>query len=230
MKIQAPSTEEIRNLVSQSDKERFDRGHNVADPMIGLDELHRQLVDAARAYEAGPQNQRQAICDSIMAVSAFFEGQGFGSATMVPLSRVVWAIVDLCEHNHPDPLFCEKPKKSKPRRDMENAVRQGHLAALADFWLKSCAVDVREEKAKLQQGARLMSGPHFGMLDGKMLSSARSYQRQIGQPDLVYQSYEQMSALLQSEADALDCKPEGFRIAVETQIKALNEKALMRRP
>lgn len=225
-----PSNEQIDRQVRDKVAVRYDRGPCDVEPSAGLDRLHDQLVEAARAYDAGPQNQREAVCDGIMAVNEYLKGQGFGSAARAPLNRVLRAIVDLCKQNHPDPLFCEKPQKTKPRRNLESAFRQGQLAAFADAWLRSCAVDEGDEATKLERAARRLSGPHFGNVDGATLSSARSYQRQAGQHDLVYRSYEQMAAVL--EADEIIAGPgaSGLRIAIEMQIKAMNEKAKMLQP
>lgn len=220
-----PSKDQVRALAGRHVADQYARKLSVVDVSAGLDQLHGQLVDAAQDYEAGPQFQRQAICDAIIATSEFLRGQGFGNAATIPLSRVLWAIVDLCEQNHPDPLFCEKPRQSKPKRNMEDAVRQGQLAALADALLASSTSDEGDEAAKLERAARLLSGKHFGALDGKNLSSARSYQRQMGQHELVYQSYKQMTDALATEANTVGGDSVGLRTAIQVQIDALNAKA-----
>lgn len=223
-----PSKNRVREIVSEHVAEQYDRGHSVVDASAGLERLHGQLVDAARAYESGPLKQRHAVCDAIMATCEFLEGQGFGSTAIAPLRRVLWAIVDLCGQNRPDPLFCEKAKKNKARRGMEDAVRQGQLAALADAWLKSHASDEGGDAIKLARAARRMSGAHFGTINGTMLQTARTYQRQHGHHELVYESYEQMSAVLSAESAAVRSVGGGsddLRVALEVQIDALNAKA-----
>lgn len=220
-----PSQAEVRDLVREHMDELYARGAPDADPIDALGQLHDQLVLAAGAYEVGPQQQRQAVCDAIMAVSEFLKGQGFGAATMVPLNRVVWAIVDLCQHNHPDPLFCEKRSNTKPRRNLADAVRQGHAAAIADAWLASASDDEGDEAAVLERAARHMSGHHFGKLDRAALSSARTYQRKTGQNELVYKSFEQMSGTLAAEAKVAGGGKRGLRAAIMAQLNALNAKA-----
>lgn len=220
-----PSKAEVRELVSEHLAELHARDDPEADPLHALDQLHDQLAMAARTYEAGPKQQRQAVCDAIMAVSEFLKGQGFSTATMVPLNRVKWAIVDLCQHNHPDPLFCEKPSNTKPRRDLADAVRQGHLAAIADAWLASASDKEGDESTILDRAARYMSGLHFGALDRAALSSARSYQRKTGQNELVYESYEQMKRALAEEAKVAGGEKRGLRAAILAQLNALNVKA-----
>jgi hypothetical protein len=225
MEHDKPSKDQVRAIVGEHVAEQYAREPSVVDTSAGLDRLHSQLVDAAQAYEAGPQFQRQAICDAIVATSEFLRGQGFGNAATVPLSRVLWAIVDLCKQNHPDPLFCKKPRRSKSKRNMEDAVRQGQLAAFADAWLDSSTSDEGNEAAKLERAARLMSGKHFGALDGRKLASARSYQRQMGQHELVYQSHKQMIDALTTEANAAGGDSAGLRTAIQVQIDALNAEA-----
>lgn len=226
----SPSTAQVREIVSEHIAELAARGQPETDAEQGLHELHRQLVMAAQDYQVGPLRQRQAVCDAIMAVSEFLKGQGFSGATMVPLSRVVWAIVDLCQQNHPDPLFCEKRSKAKPRRNLTDAVLRGQMAAIADAWLASALGDEGDEASMLDRAARHMSGVHFGTLDRAALNSARTYQRQIGHNELVYKSYEQMRDALAAEADAVGGGFAGLRAAVLAQIKALNIKKEMQNP
>lgn len=225
-----PSKAEVRDLVSEHRAELYARGAPEADLVDTLRQLHDQLVLSAEAHEAGPQQQRQAVCDAIMAVSEFLKGQGFSAATLVPLNRVVWAVVDLCQQNHPDPLFCEKPSNTKPRRNLADAVRQGHLAAIADAWLASASDEEGEEAAILERAARHMSGLHFGTLDRAALSSARSYQRKTGQNELLHKSFEQMSSALAEEATAAGGGKRGLRAAILAQINALNAKAELSPP
>lgn len=225
-----PSRAQVRQLVSEHFAELHVRAAPEADPLQALDQLHDQLVVAAGDYEAGPQQQRQAVCDAVMAISQFLKGQGFSSATLVPLSRIVWAIVDVCQHNYPDPLFCEKRSSTKPRRNLANAVRQGQLAAIADAWLASASDDEGGEAAMLDRAARHLSGIHFGTLDRTALRSARTYQLQTGQNELVYKSYEQMKNALAAEARVLGDDPASLRAAIFAQINALNAKAELQRP
>ncbi|MBC2651357.1 hypothetical protein [Novosphingobium aerophilum] len=224
-----PSHEQVRQLVSEHMDQLHGRGAPQADPLVALVQLHDQLVAAAKAYEAGPQQQREAVCEAIIAVSEFLKGQGFSGATLVPLSRVVWAIVDVCDRNHPDPLFCEKPSKTKGRRNLEDAVRKGQIAAIADAWLESSSGDEGDEDAKLNRAARYMSGAYFGALNRKALTSAKSYQRQAGHHELIYSAYAQMRDALAAEARVLGDGPANLRAAILVQIKALNTKAEMQR-
>lgn len=228
MNRQRPSKQEVRTLVGEGLGELYERSPASVDCLAGLDRLHGQLVDAAQAYETGPKQQRQAICDSIIATTDFLKGQGFTNETLVPLNRVLWAIVNLTTQNNPDPLFCEKPQKTKPQRSMENAVQQGHLAALADAWLVCSARDEGDDAAKLERAARHLSGANFGTVDGAKLQSARSYQRQDGHHELVYRSYEQMTDVLTAEAAAAGGGEAGLRMAVQVQIDALNSRAELR--
>lgn len=225
-----PSREQARELVREHIGELYARGDPEADPLHALSQLHYQLAMAARTYEAGPKQQRQAVCDAIIAVSEFLKGQGFSSATLVPLNRVVWAIVDLCQQNHPDPLFCEKMSNTKPRRNLADAVRQGQLAAIADAWLASASDDEGDEAAILERAARCMSGLHFGTVNRAALSSARSYQRKTEQNELLYRSYEQMNGALAAEAKLVGDGKRGLRAAIEAQLKGLNAKAELQLP
>ena len=220
-----PSKAEVRELVSEHMVELHARSAPGADPVHALHQLHHQLVSVARMYEAAPQQQRQAVCDAITAVAEFLTGQGFSSATMAPLNRVVRAIVDLCQQNHPDPLFCEKLSNTKPRRNLADAVHQGHVAAIADAWLASASDEEGDEAAILERAARHMSGLHFGALNGTALSSARSYQRKTEQNDLLYKSYDQMSSVLKKEARVAGGGQAGLRAAILAQINSLNTKA-----
>lgn len=225
-----PSQAEIRELVSQHIAERFARGASEADPLQALDQLHAQLVFATSDYEAGPQKQREAVCAAIIAVSEFLNGQGFSDATLAPLTRALSAIVNLSQQNHPDPLFCQKPAKTKRSRNLEDTVRQGHLAALVDAWLASASDNEGDEAAILDRAARHMSGPHFGALDRAALNSARTYQRKRGQHPLLYQSFQQMQDALSSEARAVGSGPGSLRKAVLAQINALNARADLKGP
>lgn len=224
MKVKGPSTEEVSSIVSEQASEKYVR--RKVDPTgTGLDELHGRLVDAAKAYAAGPQLQRQAVCDAIIATSGYLEREGFSDATLIPLNRVLWAIVELCEQNRPDPLFCEKPKAGKSRRSLEESTRQGHLAALADLWLEANSNGEGQNNAKLKTAARQIKGLYFGTVTPTMLESARSYQRQHGHSELLYDSYTQMKDALIKEAKEAGGGKEGLRTAIDVQIKALNKKA-----
>lgn len=225
-----PSIDQVRALVGDHVVEQYNRDRSERNDTNELQRLHKLLVSAAQIYEAGPKQQRQAVCDAVIAVTDFLKVHGFSSATLVPLSRVVWSIVDVCEQNQPDPLFCEKPKKTKPRRSMKDAVRQGHLAALADAWLQSRGSDESDEAAELARAARYMSGTYFGTLNGIGLLSARSYQRQLGQHELVYSSFKQMKAVLATEATCAGGGAAGMRLAIEVQISAMNAKAELLKP
>ena len=225
-----PSIDQVRALVGDHVAEQYNRDRSEPNDANELQKLHKVLVSAAQTYEAGPKRQREAICDAVIAVTDFLRVHGFSSATLTPLSRVVWSIADLCEQNRPDPLFCEKPKKTKPRRSMQDAVRQGHLAALADAWLESRASAESDEAAELARAARYMSGTYFGSLTATGLLSARSYQRQPEQHGLVYSSFEQMKAVLATEATCAGGGAAGIRLAIEVQISALNAKADLLKP
>lgn len=225
-----PSKEQVRTVVRNYLSEGFTRSCNLGATPNELDQLHHLLVLAAQAYRTGPKQQRQAVADAVIATSEFLHAQGFSRDTLVPLTRVVRAITEVCEQNLPDPLFCEKPRRAKPRRGMADAVRQGQLAAIADAWLTSHADDEGDEAAKLERAARLMSGKYFGTLHGTLLRSARSYQRQTGQHPLVYQTYEQVSEGLSLEAGSAGGGSHGLRLAIEIEIAALNESANLRQP
>lgn len=71
-----PSKEQVRSSVSEYMSEQYARSQSEADPRDGLDLLHGLLADAAKAYETGPGNQRQAVCDAIKASTDFLQAQG----------------------------------------------------------------------------------------------------------------------------------------------------------
>lgn len=225
---QAQVQEIVRDVLDQS----HDLGEAEANSEQGLDELHAQLVEAARSYEAGPKQQRQAVCDAIIAVTEFLEGQGFSYATLIPLNRVVRAVTEVCKLNQPDPLFCEKPTKTKGKRKLAESVRQGHLAALADAWLKSGSADEGGEAAALKRAARRISGRYFGTVDSVDLRSARNYQRQSQSHELLSKAYVQMRDILaaEAEADVADGCAIGLRSAILIQLEALNAKAEIQEP
>lgn len=227
MSSKKPSKEQVRSIVEDDITEQYTREESRLT-RTALDRLHLQLVDAAKIYESEPTNQRQAVCDALIATSEFLEKQGFNDATLVPLSRVIVAMVDLCRQNRPDPLFCEKLKVGKPRRSLEDSIRQGHLAALADAWLEAYSNDEGGTNKRLARAARHMSGKHFGKVTREMLGSARSYQRQTGHNALVYDSHKQMKDVLNAEAKVAGGGECGLRTAIDVQIKALNIKAKMR--
>ena len=229
MNINRPTKEQVRLLVSEDVLAQYMRGHCDIDTAVELDNLHDILVDAAQAYASGPRQERQAVCNAVIAISVFLEGQGFSNATLAPIKRILAAVVDLSEQNRPDPMFCEKSKKTKSRRSMQDSVRQGHLAAFADVWIMSHPNDGSDELSKLKLAARRLSGTYFGKLEVNSLRNAKSYQRQTGQHDLVYSSYEQMSKALAAEAKSAGGDAEGLRIALELQIDALNAKAELRK-
>lgn len=224
MQKQTPSQAQVREMVRNAREQAYVRGEPEADTEQALDALYARLVEAAQAYETGPKQQRQAVCDAIIAVNEFLEGQGFSGATLIPLKRVVFAMTNLCKQNQPDPLFCEKRSKTKGKRKIEDSVRQGHLAALADAWIKSALADEGDERAMLNRAARHISGNHFGTVKGVSLQSARAYQRQAHHPELLYDAYDQMKQTLAREAEAAGGGKIGLRNAILTQIKALNIK------
>lgn len=220
-----PSKAQIAELLGEHIERQYDRKPDVPDASAGLERLHDELVAAARSYDSGLGQQRQAVCDAIMVTSEFLKEQGFGDAALVPLSRVVWALAGLCESNRPDPLFCEKMAALKPRRSMEKDVQQGHLAALVDAWLRSSSAEEGREPDKLRRAARHMSGAHFGKLDKTQLQSARSYNRRAEPHGLLRRAYDQMSEALSADAEAAGGGAHGLRRAVESQIDALNLNA-----
>ena len=220
-----PSQAQVREIVRNVRDQAYVRGEAEADPEQELDALYARLVEAAQAYETGPKQQRQAVCDAIIAVKEFLEGQGFSCPTLMPLNRVVFAMTNLCKQNQPDPLFCEKRSKTKGKRKIEDSVRQGHLAALADAWIKSALADEGEEAAMLNRAARQISGNHFGPVKSVSLQSARAYQRQSHHPELLYDSYEQMKKILVVEAEAAGGGKIGLREAILTQLKGLNARS-----
>ena len=83
---------------------------------------------------------------------------------------------------------------------------------------------------RIDRAARHLSGIHFGTLDRTALRSARTYQLQTGQNELVYKSYEQMKNALAAEARVLGDDPASLRAAIFAQINALNAKAELQRP
>lgn len=228
MSNSVPTSEQVRAIVDDQVSAQYVRGE-AGHTLTALEKLHAQLVEAAKGYELGPQMQRQAVCDAVMATSDFLTTQGFSDATMVPLNRVAWALVDLCKQNRPDPLFCEKLKSVKPKRGLEESIRQGHLAALANAWLDANPDGDIGENSKLDRAARHISGSHFGAISRAMLKSAMSYQRQIGHNDLIYASYNQMKVALDEEAKIAGGGEIGLRTAIHVQLKALNAKADLRR-
>lgn len=220
-----PSHEQIRQVVRVELEQRYARGSANTHPEQVLPQLHAQLVEAARAYETGPKQQRQAVCDAIIAVDEFLAGQGFTGETLAPLKRVVVAITDLCQHNQPDPLFCQKLSKTKGKRTLQDSVRQGQLAALAEAWVESASSEEGDKAALLNKAAREISGRYFGNVERAGLSSAMAYQRQPNHPPLLYEAHAQMKKRLAIEAEAAGGDARGLRAAVLTQLEALNAKA-----
>lgn len=225
MAHKTPTQAQIDKLIDAHVADRYVRHECEQDPLVGLENLHDDLVRAARAYEVGPSEQRDAVCEAIIAVTNFLKGQGFGLPALAPLRRVHHAIFDLCRNNHPDPLFSEKMKPGKSCRDMKDAVRQGQLAALADCWLRAHADGEGGEDQKLNRAARALSGAHFGKLEGKALQNARSYTRQAGPDALLTKVYIQMFEKLESEADSVGGGAQGRQLAIATLLKFLNKKA-----
>lgn len=217
-----PGRQELQAIVKERVTKQEARSPSRAEPDAALKALHEELVDAARAYRKGPSQQRQGVCDAIAAVLEFLKGQGFSDAILEPLKRPAFAIVDLCRQNRADPLFAEKRKTTKPMRSMQEAILQGHLAALASQWLECDNETEGGPRAKLSRAARALSGRYFGKLDEKSISSAINYQRQSNHHPLLYQAFEQMECALRSEADAAGGGTQGGRLAVITQVKILN--------
>lgn len=222
-----PTKKQLRSLVNDHVLQQYTRGQYELDPVVELDALHKILVETAKAYESDPASQRQLVCDAVMAISDFLKGQGFSIATLTPMNRILGALVDLSKQNRPDPLFCAKREKLKPRRSAEDSIRQGHLAAFADAWLQLHTRNGSSEQKTLKLGAQRMSGAYFGKLEHTDLRNAKSYQRQTGQHDLLYSSYEQMSKALDVEAKHAGGDKAGLQIALELQIDALNLKAAL---
>lgn len=216
---------DLQAIVDRHFVEQFARNPSEADPASGLDQLHERLSVVARVYEEGPSTQRQAVSEAILSVAEFLKEQGFSDDTLTPLMRVVWAFANLRDQNRPDPLFTEKRAPTKAKRSMEDAIRQGHLAAFATVWLNSQKTGEGDRSTKLGRGARQLSGYHFGKLSGKALSNAMNYQRQTEHHELLYQAFEQMMGVLTIESDAVGGGEEGLRLALKTQINALNLKA-----
>lgn len=230
MQPERPTKAEIHNVVREELVDRSTRTAPRTDSSAALDELHELLLEASRSYASGPASQRQAVCDAVIAVADFLDDQGFGSATREPLTRIVVALSDLGQNNRPDPLFCEKPRKGKPRRSSEEAIRQGQLAALADFWLLVHKEGAESETTKLARAARRISGDHFGKLDGTALQSARAYRRQSDGPVLLLRAYDHMKSALLKEASAAGEGSEAARHALNVLIDALNAVARERTP
>lgn len=224
MDQKTPSTEQIREIVKDHIGEQYTRNDSLPTSTV-LNDLHAKLVEAAKAYESGPPMQRQAVCDAIVATSDFLRRQGFSDSTLVPLDRVVWSIVDLCNQNQPDPLFCSKVTKTKPKRSMKDAILLGHLAALVDTWLEAYPREGEEEDVaeRLKRAAREMSGIYFGQLSCKNLESAQRLKRAAQEGDVITRAYDQMVIVIKTESNAAGGGRAGQKTAVRVQIKALNE-------
>jgi hypothetical protein len=224
MTSKRPSKTEVRSIVIDHISYQYTRKPTVADTTTQLERLHENLVEAARSYEIGPKQQREAVGSAVRSVSEFLNSQGFSTQTLAPLHRVSQALVEICQQNRPDPLFSEKPKKGKSQRGLADAIRQGRLAAFADAWLECHSTDEGTIPVRLARAARRMTGPYFGDVSKTMLDTARSYQRQTGNNPLIYNSYKQMKDALEAEARVAGGGMEGHRIAIEVQIDALNAK------
>jgi len=214
-----------QEIVQQHREEQYARQRVDADPLAELALLHDALAGFSKAYETGPAAQRQAICDSIIAVAAFLRSQGYSDRTLMPINRVVGAIAEICNQNRPDPLFCEKKARTKPKRSMQNAILLGHLAAFADAWLRADLKGSDPESVKLKRASKRLSGNYFGQLEVKKLKSAMSYQRQPGHQALLYDAYRQMQGVLEVEASHVGGDEAGLMMAIEVQIDSLNEQA-----
>lgn len=224
-----PTRDEISALVEEHLASQYDRQPITSDPAFALEKLHDHLSSIALNYEKGPVFQRQAVADSVMAIAEFLSEQGFSSHTLTPFNRIIYALTDLCDQNRPDPLFCEKPKKTKPRRSLEEALRSGQLAALSEAWLRAYSEMPIDMATKLNNAARRMSGAHFGRLDATALSTALSYQRQTDHPEILYSAFEKMKAQLEQDAKELAAEGNGLKAAIEIQLDALNAKAILQK-
>tara|TARA_R110000868_G_scaffold361248_1_gene623233 strand:+ start:1336 stop:2037 length:702 start_codon:yes stop_codon:yes gene_type:complete len=217
-----PGQQELQAIINERVAKQDTRSRPSTKSDAALKALHKDLVEAARAFREGPSQQRQGVCDAVVAVLEFLKGQGFSDSTLEPLKRPLWALASLSEQNLPDPLFAEKRKKSKSKRSMTDAIRQGHLAAFAGLWLECDDQGGGGRRVRLGRAARALSGAYFGNLDETSVNSAITYQRQNDHHPLIYGAFEKMKDVLMAEANAVGGGIDGIRLALVTQIKILN--------
>ena len=229
MKTVRPLASDIKKRAAEEYEKRFERRAGSGNSEAKLNQLHLGLRDAAKAYNKGNEQRREAVCSSVIAVLEFLGDEGFSDEVLIPFSRVLWAVEGISKRQSPDPLFCEKPKRYKRKRSLLDAALKGQIAAIADAWLDGCSDADEKIAQKLQRLARGASGPYFGELTLKRIESARKYQAQQGHPDVLYGAYVDMQKILRAEAEAFGPYDPGPKAAVEAQINALNAIASARK-
>lgn len=140
--------------------------------------LKSRLSAYAILYESpDAEIRRTAIGSALAAVSDFLEAEGFSPALILPIMHPAASLAER-ENGTLDPIFCEKPRATRPRggrpkATMDEQMRTGILAAFANAWLDQCRADGRPQRLKLAEAARKMRGGWFGEVTRANLKTAR---------------------------------------------------------
>lgn len=171
--VNIPTKADLDEVARQTHQDMYKRQVATSGRVRALDELHAKLVDDARLYQSEDlQDQRDAIAHALLAVTNFLESQGFSTATVIPLLRPVSALVER-EKNSLDPVFCERPRRGRPKVTLAQHERSGILASLANAWLRMHVDDDRVQSEKLAEAARAFRGKWFGTVTRAQLETAR---------------------------------------------------------
>ena len=205
-KLPMPSKAERNQASEAAHFESHQRGKAKGGRVHALDQLHAKLVDEALLYETGSlQDQRDSVANTLLAIESFLVDQGFNLMTLQPLRRPIEALTDR-EANSLDPLFCERKRGGKPADLLAKQFRQGVMAALADLWLEALKDDPRNQKDKLADAARHISGPPFGKVTRAYLERCRKLASEQAVDEPVRQHAELYREMMQPAADSFGAK------------------------
>jgi len=138
-----------------------------------LDLLNNILIKNAEIYEAGKlQDQRDAVCNSLLSVVSYLSANGIANSQLKPLLRAVGALQER-ENNSPDKLFCERQRVGAPKRSMIQDQQDGLIAAFADHWLENVAdrtIPMGNRRAEI---ARILQGLNLGPVSPARVKQAK---------------------------------------------------------
>ena len=156
-----PTNAQLEAAAAKTHAECHNKRPVTASRVLELNKLHSHLANNARLYETCViQDQRDAVADSLLAVSDFLQTQGFALTTIAHLHRPVAALVER-EKNSLDLMFAERERVGRSGLTLTDHERTGILAELANLWLRIHAEDPETQDQKLSMAARAMKGRWF---------------------------------------------------------------------
>jgi hypothetical protein len=184
--------------------QRFEREPAKGGRVQALYELHAKLVEcAADGQSDSVEMQRDSVVRAALSISNYLQDQGFKSATVSPITRIVTAIIE-AERGRPDPIFEPTKNTEGGRARLSDArrTRDGTLAALAKLYADARKPHGCNQEVAFEECARRMSGPWFGTVSAAQLRKALETARGESRDHQTRIQYEHVTSII---SDLLGC-------------------------